>query len=82
MPALCHVDFSRVARPASPFHNICHFPKVLVKMKSTALFLVSLFAVALCDSEITTEDEVLVLTKDNFEGALEKHENIMVEFCK
>lgn len=33
-------------------------------------------------SQITEEDDVLVLKKSNFEDALKAHPNILVEFCK
>lgn len=39
---------------------------------------------AVCESEpeIKTEGGVLVLTQDNFQGALEANAHVLVEFCK
>lgn len=34
-----------------------------------------------CD-DIKSEDGVLVLTKDNFEGAVKENKHILVEFCE
>jgi protein disulfide-isomerase A1 len=48
-------------------------------MKVLVALFVTLFAFASCD-DIATEDEVLILTEANFDAALEKHENILVEF--
>lgn len=47
-------------------------------MKITLCVFAALIAVAL--SEIAIEEGVLVLTTDNFDSALEQHENMMVEF--
>ena len=33
-------------------------------------------------AKIETEDEVLVLTKDNFDEALKEHDYILIEFCE
>lgn len=44
------------------------------------VLLVSLLAFCLAD-EIKREENVLVLTKDNFEEAV-KNKNVLVEFCK
>jgi len=33
-------------------------------------------------TEITEEDDVLVLKKSNFEEALQTYRNILVEFCE
>jgi regulator of protease activity HflC (stomatin/prohibitin superfamily) len=45
--------------------------------------IVLLLVVGLARAEEIKEDEgVLVLTKGNFKEALEKHEYILVEFCK
>jgi protein disulfide-isomerase A1 len=49
-------------------------------MKVLVALFVTLFAFAHCDVDIETEDEVLILTEANFDGALEKHANILVEF--
>lgn len=50
-------------------------------------FTLSLFALLACLlgaalAKIETEDEVLVITKDNFDEALEKHPYILLEFCE
>lgn len=44
-------------------------------------FLVFL-AIICVNGEIKIEDDVLVLTKDNFKDALASNEFILVEFCK
>lgn len=33
-------------------------------------------------AKIETEDEVLVLTKDNIQEAIEQNDYILIEFCK
>lgn len=49
-------------------------------MKFAAAVVVCLVALAQCD--ITEEDGVLVLTEENFDGALSANQHILVEFCK
>lgn len=39
-------------------------------------------AIVGAESEIKLEDGVLVLTKDNFKGAITDNEFVLVEFCK
>ena len=51
-------------------------------MKIYILLMVAFVGTAFCEDEITEEENVLVLTKDNFDGALAKHNYILVEFCK
>ena len=51
-------------------------------MKFLTIFLSAFAIVGFVNANIETEDEVLVITTDNFEEALEKHENILLEFCK
>lgn len=48
----------------------------------TFVFGLLLFAVVRCEEEITDDEDVLVLTNDNFDGAIKKHKHILVEFCK
>ena len=50
------------------------------EMTISGLILVGLFALAACD--IKEEENVLVLTSDNFDKAIEEHEHILVEFCE
>jgi protein disulfide-isomerase A1 len=50
-------------------------------MKLLALVFVTLFSLAFADdAEIKEEENVLVLTTDNFDGALEKNKYVLVEF--
>ena len=58
------------------FNFISHTVKSL-KMKLFILFV--LFATS-SSVEIETEDEVLVLTKDNFDQAIQENDHILVEF--
>jgi hypothetical protein len=44
--------------------------------------IVLLLVVGLSAEDIKEEDGVLILTKANFKGVLEKNEFILVEFCK
>ena len=45
-----------------------------------ALSIIVLLIASSAFAELTEEDDVIVLTKDNFNEALEKYDNIMVEF--
>ena len=51
-------------------------------MKTLAVLFVALFGALASAEEIKLEDNVLVLTKDNFDSAVEKHPFMLVEFCK
>ena len=51
-------------------------------MKMLIFSLLVLTAVAFADDDITVEDGVLVLTNDNFQGAVDANEHLLVEFCK
>lgn len=51
-------------------------------MKVYVLLMIALVGPVLCEDEIAEEDNVLVLTKENFDSALAKHKPILVEFCK
>jgi len=51
-----------------------------LKMKIVGLIIASLFVIAVCDEEIPTEDDVLVLTTSNFDSAIEQNSNVLVEF--
>ena len=50
-------------------------------MKLLLVAVVALFAVA-HSADIKDEEGVLVLTKDNFDGALADNKHILVEFCE
>jgi hypothetical protein len=52
------------------------------KMKLSVLLIVALVGAVFCEEEITEEENVLVLTKDNFDAAVAKHNYVLVEFCK
>ena len=51
-------------------------------MKLYVLLIAAFVGTVFCEDEITEEEDVLVLTNDNFDGALAKHNHILVEFCK
>lgn len=51
-------------------------------MKIYILLMVAFVGTVFCEDEITEEENVLVLTKDNFDAAVAKHNHILVEFCK
>lgn len=51
-------------------------------MKVYVLLMLAFAGNVFCDGEIAEEENVLVLTKDNFDGAVAKHNYILVEFCK
>ena len=69
--ASIHSSFARVG-----FFNI--IMKKTITFFTVCLLLSAVFA----EVKIETEEDVLVLTKDNFDEALEKYEHILVEFCK
>ena len=50
-------------------------------MKLLLVAVVALFAVS-HSADIKDEEGVLVLTKDNFDGALSDNKHILVEFCE
>jgi len=50
------------------------------KMHFSAILCLALAAVAA--AAYTEEDDVLVLTKDNFDQAVAEHKFLLVEFCK
>ena len=47
----------------------------------TAILLLALFGLTLA-AEIETEENVLVLTNDNFQQALDDNQYLLVEFCE
>ena len=51
-------------------------------MKFVGIILVAILVFGESFASIETEDGVLVITKDNFEKALEEHQYILFEFCK
>lgn len=52
----------------------------MIAFKASCLFV--FLAVLSVNAEIKTEDDVLVLTKDNFKDAIGTNEFILVEFCE
>ena len=46
-----------------------------------SVLLLSVLALA-ANAEIATEENVLVLTNDNFQGAVDDNEFVLVEFCE
>ncbi|KAK0397502.1 hypothetical protein QR680_002149 [Steinernema hermaphroditum] len=72
------IEKTHGVRKQSTKAGICigHSPSsAMFKLVVTALLLVSAFAV-----EVEEEDNVLVLTKDNFDEVIKTHEFILVEF--
>jgi hypothetical protein len=55
--------------------------KNLVKMRVILFTTLALLGFALGD-EVTTEENVLVLTKANFDGVISTNDYVLVEFCK
>ena len=53
---------------------------VLFQIAMKCLLVLALFLVA--HAEIAEEENVLVLTGDNFDEAVSSHQHILVEFCK
>lgn len=51
-------------------------------MKIYVLLLVAFVGLVHCETEIKEEENVLVLTKDNYDEAVEKHNHLLVEFCE
>lgn len=47
-----------------------------------SIVLLLVVGLARAEEEVKEEEGVLVLTKANWKGALEKHEFVLVEFCK
>ena len=45
-------------------------------------FVLTLLVVAAFADDFKEEDGVLVLTKDTFDAAIEKHEYVLAEFCE
>ena len=50
-------------------------------MKTAIILLFSVISCGIC-ADYTEDENVLVLTTDNFDGAIEEFKNILVEFCK
>lgn len=51
-------------------------------MRRLSLLFLLISPLVILADEISEEDGVLVLTQDNFEGAIDKYDHILVEFCK
>lgn len=79
----CHVEKCGVKKSsAAAFLSL--FSQTLQRrytMRAFVIFTVALLGFALAD-EIPTEDNVLVLNKDNFDEVLSSNQYVLVEFCK
>ena len=73
--ALC---FSQVVYPVQRYSVK---QKILSIMRSV-LVLIALALTACVYAEVTEEENVLVLTTDNFEEVIEATDYVLVEFCK
>ena len=50
-------------------------------MRTAIIFLVTVISSGLC-AEYTEDENVLVLTTDNFDDAISEFKHVLVEFCK
>lgn len=74
----CHV------RSKLNFHSLRTCVLSRLGIMTFGRFVISVLALinAVSTADIETDQNVFVLTKDNFDQAIQEHKNILVEFCK
>ena len=54
----------------------------VLAMKICVLLLVAFAGYVRCEADVKEEEDVLVLTKDNYDEVITKHNYVLVEFCE
>lgn len=72
----------RLFRHSAP-NSIAHLSSCTLVMRSHVLLLSCLLAVAVtADEEVKKEENVWVLTTDNFDSVIKDNKYVLAEFCK